>query len=342
VVISPQTSAKSAEIKRRHNLEFPVLVDSGNNYARKFSIVFTLPEDIQNVYKNFDIRLPDFNGDDSWELPMPTRIVVDRDGIMRDIEADPDYTHRPDPEATIEVLEEKIKSTSKRLLHSLRVQLEAERRRSEELLLNILPAPIAAELKREGRVKPVHVDAATVLFTDFEGFTAAAAQMSARDIVGKLNECFTAFDEIVQKHGLEKLKTIGDAYMAAGGVLGDGEDHTPRMVKAAAEMRDWIQNWSGSCEVCGERGWGVRIGIHRGPLVAGVIGSRKFAYDVWGDTVNVAARLETAGATGRINVSQEVVDALGGEYEVEERGVIVMKNRGEIEMFFVEPKEEKS
>jgi class 3 adenylate cyclase len=338
VAISPQRPEKNAEIKRRHHIGFPVLSDAGNSYARKFSIVFTLPDDMKHVYEAWDIKLPEFNGDNSWELPMPTRIIIDSDSVIRDIEADPDYTHRPDPEATMEALEKRIKSTSSRLLRNLRVELKSERRRSQELLLNILPAPIAAELKREGKVEPVHVDEATVMFTDFQGFTAAAARMNAREVVARLNNCFTAFDQIVEKHGLEKLKTIGDAYMAAGGLLGDSDDHTSRTVRAAIEMRDWIGNWCRECEVEGGEGWGVRIGIHRGPLVAGVIGTRKFAYDVWGDTVNVAARLESGGEMGRINVSREVVEALAGECLVEERGAVLAKNRGEIEMFFVEPR----
>ena len=229
---------------------------------------------------------------------------------------------------------EAIKENHARLLRVLREELDAEKRRSEALLLNVLPEPIAAELKRTGQVEPVLVEDASVLFTDFVGFTAAAASMKPSDIVTRLGECFTAFDAIVARHGLEKLKTIGDAYMCAGGLLDDSADHVRRTVDAALEMRDWIEAEGAGASA--ER-WSVRIGVHRGPLVAGVIGTSKFAYDVWGDTVNVASRLESNGVAGKVNVSGEVVDALGDAYAVEPRGAIPVKNRGELEMFFVEP-----
>lgn len=321
---------------KRRKLEFPVLSDIGNSYARELSLAFSLPDELRRLYLGFGIDLEEFNGDSSWALPIPTRLVVDRDGLLREIESDPDYTSRPEPEATLRALEERLQSTSQRLLSSLRSELDAERRRSHQLLLNVLPAPIAAELRREGRVEPVFVEDATVLFTDIEGFTTAARCLSPAEVVARLSECFSAFDAIVEEHGVEKLKTIGDAYMCASGLLGEVDDHTLRMTRAAFAMRDWFSSWARRTNQ-GEP-WRLRIGMHSGPLVAGVIGSKKFSYDVWGDTVNVASRLESNGVPGRVNVSQAVVDVVKGLCHVEARGAIPTKNRGRVEMYLIEPR----
>jgi class 3 adenylate cyclase len=217
-------------------------------------------------------------------------------------------------------------------LEVLHKALEKEQVKSEELLRNILPGDVAEELKERGVVDPVYYPSATVLFTDFVGFTTRAAQLSPKELVATLDSYFTAFDAIAARHGIEKLKTIGDAYMCVGGVPNANDTHTADTVRAAldmqAHMADRVRTGSGEA-------WELRVGIHTGPLLAGVIGTSKFAYDVWGDTVNIASRLESAGEAGRVNVSSEVRDALGEPFVFTPRGKIPAKNVGDIEMYFV-------
>lgn len=217
------------------------------------------------------------------------------------------------------------------VLHSA---LEHEQAKSETLLRNILPGDVADELKHQGSVEPVFYADATVLFTDFVGFTTRAAAMSPRQLVDTLDSYFSAFDAIAEAHGVEKLKTIGDAYMCVGGVPNPKSTHSADMVRAALDMQAVMAERAAAD---GDDAWQLRIGIHCGPLMAGVIGTTKFAYDVWGDTVNVAARLESAGEAGRVNVSQAVNDALAGEFAFTHRGKLAAKNVGNIDMYFVAP-----
>jgi len=210
-----------------------------------------------------------------------------------------------------------------------------ERRRSDQLLLNILPAEIATELKDTGRAAPRAYQSITVLFTDFEGFTRIAEEMDPAELVSELDACFSHFDQICSAHKLEKLKTIGDAYMCAGGLPAENKTHVLDAALAALEIRAFMAERKAS------RGperpsWELRIGLHAGPAVAGVIGASKFAYDVWGDTVNVAARLESGGQVNRINVSREVQNILAPYFACEYRGDIPVKNRGVVEMYFLE------
>jgi class 3 adenylate cyclase len=184
-------------------------------------------------------------------------------------------------------------------------------------------------------VEPVFVPCATVLFTDFTDFTRIAGEMNPKELVKELDYFFTEFDRIIDRHGLEKLKTIGDAYMCAGGVTDRSKDHALRAVRAASDIRDFMNRDRAERESGGRRPWNARIGIHSGPLMAGVIGRRKFAYDVWGDAVNVASRLESSGAAGEINISLNVYEMIRREFDCEQRGMIEAKNKGKIEMFFV-------
>ena len=221
-------------------------------------------------------------------------------------------------------------------LRRLYAELEREQATSEALLLNILPRGVADELKRSGRVLPVHYDAVSVLFTDFQGFTRIAGAMDPEALIRALDRYFSAFDAIIERHGLEKLKTIGDAYMCAAGIPAPQADHALRAARAAWEMQAFMRDAIAGQEARGEAVWRLRIGIHSGPLMAGVIGHKKFAYDIWGDTVNVASRLESAGEPGRINVSAATARQIAGEFECAARGPIAIKNAGAIEMYFVE------
>ncbi|MGB5370899.1 MAG: adenylate/guanylate cyclase domain-containing protein, partial [Flavobacteriaceae bacterium] len=179
--------------------------------------------------------------------------------------------------------------------------ISREKKRSEALLLNILPAETARELKEKGSVRAKKIASATVLFTDFKGFTSYAEKLSPEDLVETIGFYFSMFDAIIEKHGLEKIKTIGDAYMCAGGLHHKQEDHALQMVKAAFEIAEFVEKTKNDATTK-ERSFDIRIGINTGPVVAGVVGTKKFAYDIWGDTVNVASRMESMSAPGRINI----------------------------------------
>lgn len=212
--------------------------------------------------------------------------------------------------------------------------IDREKQRSDELLLNILPEETARELKENGRVMAKKFDSVTVLFADFKGFTQYAERMSPEVLVKTVDHYFSAFDEIVAKHGLEKIKTVGDAYMCAGGLPFPTEDHALKMVQAALDMVAFVEREK-QLTADSQPRFDVRIGINTGPVVAGVVGTRKFAYDIWGDTVNVASRLETASDPGRINISEETYTLIKDQMECEFRGEMEVKNRGELRMYFV-------
>jgi len=221
-------------------------------------------------------------------------------------------------------------------------EIRMERDRSDKLLLNILPSEVAKELKIKGESEAKLIDEVTVLFTDFKGFTALSEKLSPRDLVRDLNECFSAFDRICEKYGIEKIKTIGDAYMAAGGLPTPDANHADHVIKAAFEMRDFIERGKQKKMKAGLPFFEIRIGIHSGPVVAGIVGVKKFQYDIWGDAVNTASRMESSGAVGRVNVSSDTYRLLKDipEYNFEHRGKIKAKGKGEMEMWFVERSQE--
>ncbi len=222
-----------------------------------------------------------------------------------------------------------------RLLAEKNALIRQEQQRSEELLLNILPKRVAEELKKMGRTQAHYYPDVTVLFADFVGFSKIAEQLSPQQLVNELDICFQQFDAIVVRYGLEKIKTIGDAYMCAGGLSDTANAQVYEMLQAAQEMQQWLASWNAERERRQLPRFDARIGIHRGPVVAGVVGSRKFAFDIWGDTVNVAARIEEAGVGGRINISGEVYEAIKERFSCQYRGKVEAKNKGQIDMYFL-------
>ena len=214
--------------------------------------------------------------------------------------------------------------------------IEAERKKSEQLLLNILPAIVANELKLNGVAKAKKYENATVFFSDFKNFSAIAKSLSPEKLVHELDFYFKAFDQIIGKYQIEKIKTIGDAYMCVGGLPEENKTNSLEVVKAALEIQAYLSQLKEERIAKGEPYFEARIGIHTGPLVAGVVGSSKFAYDIWGDTVNVAARLESKSEVGKVNISATTYDLIKNRYACESRGRIPVKNRGEVEMYFVE------
>ena len=225
---------------------------------------------------------------------------------------------------------------SNRLLSDKNLQIQAEQNRSEGLLLNILPAKVADELKEFGTAQAHKYEGVSVLFTDFKNFSQIAEQLSAEQLVAELDYCFKAFDNIIDKYGLEKIKTIGDAYMCAGGLPMPNADNPKLAVQAAIEIQAFLDKWNQQKikeqQLCFE----ARVGIHTGPVVAGVVGTKKFAYDIWGDTVNIAARMESKGEAGKINISGTTHELIKDDFDCAYRGMIKVKNKGEIAMYFVE------
>lgn len=223
-----------------------------------------------------------------------------------------------------------------RVLSVKNEMIREEKQRSEDLLLNILPALVAEELKKQGHTDARYFEDVSVLFADFVGFSRIAEKLSPQQLVNDLDTCFRAFDEIIARYGLEKIKTIGDAYMCAGGLPNGGGSKLIHIIRAAREMQSWLANWNLSRHAVGLPLYEARIGIHSGPVVAGVVGSRKFAFDIWGDTVNIASRIEAAGEGGKINISGSVHQSIKDDFRCEYRGKIAAKNKGEIDMYFVD------
>ncbi|GBF50099.1 adenylate/guanylate cyclase catalytic domain protein [Leptospira ryugenii] len=212
---------------------------------------------------------------------------------------------------------------------------ENEKRKNEKLLLNILPAEIAEELKEKGATEPILYENVSVMFTDFKGFTQIAETLSPQELIRDLDACFIQFDKITERYKLEKLKTIGDSYMCAGGIPKRNKTHAIDSVLAALEIQSFMNLMKQIKEEQGFPFWELRLGIHSGPLVAGVIGEKKFAYDVWGDTVNTASRMESSGQTGKINISGTTYDMVKEYFDCEFRGQVSAKNKGEVAMYYV-------
>lgn len=222
-----------------------------------------------------------------------------------------------------------------RRLEAKNNEIEEERRKSENLLLNILPIETANELKLTGIATPKEYAKVTVLFADFSNFTKISEQLSAEELIRELNECFRAFDEITEQHGLEKIKTIGDGYMCAGGIPVANETNPTDAINAAIEMQQFMKKRFEDKTKAGVPYWNMRIGIHTGHVIAGVVGTKKFAYDIWGDTVNIASRMETSCDNGKINISASTRELVNGTFEYDFRGEVEVKHGNKVGMYFV-------
>jgi adenylate cyclase len=220
-----------------------------------------------------------------------------------------------------------------------RNRIGKEKERSEELLLNILPEETAKELKEKGEAEARLINEVTVLFTDFKGFTAMSEQLSPKDLVKDLHLCFSLFDQICENNNIEKIKTIGDAYMAAGGLPTPNTTHAHDVVKAALEMAQVVEEGKAKKIAAGLPYFEVRIGIHTGPVVAGIVGIKKFQYDIWGDTVNTASRMESSGEVGKVNISEATYALVKDDFNCTFRGEIEAKGKGKLGMWFVASKQ---
>jgi adenylate cyclase len=228
-------------------------------------------------------------------------------------------------------------SKEKKISEKERKKAEEEKKRSEELLLNILPYEIAEELKSTGTSKAKTYSMVSVMFTDFKDFTRISENVSAELLVDEIHYCFSAFDAILEKYKIEKIKTIGDSYMCASGLPVLNYTHATDLVNAAIEIRDFIRVHKREKEARGEIPFDMRIGIHTGAVVAGIVGVKKYSYDIWGDTVNIAARMEQNSEAGKINISGSTYLLVKDQFNCVYRGKIEAKNKGKVDMYFVEP-----
>jgi len=210
-------------------------------------------------------------------------------------------------------------------------ELEIEKNKSDELLHNILPASLVDELKVYGSVRPRRFNSVSIMFTDFKAFTYTTSVLPPEQLVHELNDIFKSFDSLIGKYGLEKLKTIGDSYMAACGIPNEMEDHAIRIVYAAVDFQKMIKDRNKTAPIK----WEMRLGIHSGSVVAGVVGTKKFTYDIWGDTVNIASRMESSGEPGEINISGYSYMLVRDHFDCEYRGKVDTKGKGSIDMYFV-------
>ncbi len=215
------------------------------------------------------------------------------------------------------------------------MEIEKQKNQIEKLLHNILPEEIAQELKDTGIATPKSYALVSVLFTDFKGFTNIAEKLSPQEVIEELGKCFLAFDNICEKYNLEKIKTIGDAYMCAGGLPIANTSNPIDTVKAGLEMQAFMEIWKKEKIAQNLPVWELRLGIHTGEVIAGVIGKNKFAYDIWGDTVNLASRMESSGEIGKVNISETTYNLVKNNFSCEYRGYIQAKNKGDVKMYFV-------
>lgn len=217
------------------------------------------------------------------------------------------------------------------LIYRSEESLKAEKKRSDDLLHNILPVNVARDLKETGKTVPRRHQNVTIMFTDFKGFTEMVASMPAITLVNELNDIFGRFDEIMEETGVEKIETIGDAYVAAAGIDEGTTEHALKCVTAAQQMLSYLEERNQTHDIQ----WNMRVGIHSGPIVAGVVGKKKFNYDLFGDTINTASRIESSGEPGRINISGPTFELVKNNIDYDYRGKISAKGKGEMEMYFV-------
>jgi class 3 adenylate cyclase len=211
-------------------------------------------------------------------------------------------------------------------------ELRRQKQKSDDLLLNILPAEVAEELKERGAARAKQYEDVTVLFTDFVDFTQWSESLAPEAVVDEIDSCFRAFDRIIEQYGLEKIKTVGDAYIAVSGLPVPNAHHARDVLRAALEIKSFMEERRREQP----HSFGIRMGVHSGPVVAGIVGVKKFAYDIWGDTVNTAARMEQHSEPGELNISETTYAMVRDQFLVRPRGALEVKHKGCMRMYFVD------
>ena len=309
----------------------------------------TDPRDVDDLYRSLspdlvvlDINMPHMTGFDVLEKVRelePSRFLpvlmlsgeTDRSSRLRALGMGArDFLTKP-----IDVIEVRMRVRSLVASRLMENQLQDAQQESDRLLLNVLPRQVAEKLKEDGRYTPVRYEDASVMFGDFAGFTQIAEKMSPKELIEELEVCFTYFDRVVQRYDLQRIKTIGDGYMCAGGLPEENGTHPLDCVLAGLDMQNFVNHRRDEMHASGREYWHLRLGIHTGPVIAGVIGAERFAYDLWGDTVNVASRLESSGEPGKVNISRDAYERVSEFFVCESRGEVPAKHKGMIEMFFV-------
>jgi class 3 adenylate cyclase len=222
-----------------------------------------------------------------------------------------------------------------KIINNRTEDLIIEKEKTEKLLANVLPKNTASEIIEKGKATKIKYNFVTVLFSDIQGFTKIAEEMNPEVLIDELDKFFFYFDSVVEKYGIEKIKTIGDAYMCAGGIPEKNRTNPVEVILAALEMKQYMTRLKASSELEGMKFWDIRIGIHTGTVVAGVVGQKKLSYDIWGDTVNTASRMESSGEAGKINISGTTFEFVKEFFNCEFRGKMPVKYKGELEMYFV-------
>ena len=225
-----------------------------------------------------------------------------------------------------------------RLIHEqkkLSLSINKEKEKADNLLSRILPPEVSRELQENDRVEPKYIDECSILFTDFVGFTKLTETLAPKTLIDLLHQVFCQFDKICKKYSVDKIKTIGDSYMCASGITKNKKDHTIRLCMAASEMVDYLKKANAQRAKLKMPTWEMRLGIHTGPIICGVVGDDKFTFDIWGDTVNTAALMEQNSIPGRVNISESTYLRVKSEYKFEERGEIVTTKKGPLKMFFI-------
>jgi class 3 adenylate cyclase len=263
----------------------------------------------------------------AWEMIALTTAVIDKIYLLRKEKSEAER------EKTLLMLEQNILLENR--VEERTRELEEANAKSEHLLLNILPEETAKELRLQGHSKARTFDSVTIMFADFKNFTALSEQVSAEDLISEIDACFGAFDDIMEQRGIEKIKTVGDSYLCASGLPTPSATHATDMVHAAIDIQRFMQQRESERFAQGLFSFEVRIGIHSGSVIAGIVGKKKFAYDIWSDSVNVAARMESSGEAGKINISDATHALVKDQFDCEYRGKIEAKHKGEIDMYFV-------
>ncbi len=281
----------------------------------------------------------DFNGTPGSDVLRLTTLFHKRNGkwwVVHVHGSEPDYRLQEGEYMTNAKVMARNKELEGMVAERIR-QLNVEKKRSEDLLLNILPYDVAEELKDTGTAVAKQYDKVTILFSDFEDFTGASERLSPQALVGELNACFGAFDHIITAHGLEKIKTIGDSYMCVGGLPDPKSSTSADVVHAALEMQAFMAARKEERDELELPVFEMRLGIHTGPVVAGIVGVKKFQYDLWGDTVNTASRMESSGEVGSVNISGATYALVKDEPDLSftPRGKVHAKGKGGMEMYFV-------